>query len=385
METRRYFGCLVRQRLDPETTHFFVFYARIKDIKHWAGIRRIDKYPEGTQRILRETRTRAITRFLESEPINTIPNNILLAFNPKESQFNSLADKLINIPLDVHNGCNDQLEWGYLEFTFDPEQEEHLRPALIVDGQHRLYGMSDYKEEDLPVIVVSLVDAPLQEQAFQFIVVNNKAVRVPTDNVKAIIADIDEEELQIRLLKAGVRYGDVSPILRDIDDMTSSPFKNLLDWPYNRDGKKVVKLTAIEQSLRYMRTIFTFLEEDEDSLVEIFLTIWRAVKNSYPNLWGKENIFMTKVNLNALNEYIVDRLKMVWEFGIIDIFDPDDVEKNVSKMINTIPEYYWEAEWSILVQDNANVRELIKKDLVKITENYRLRRNWNENLNIINT
>ena len=65
---------------------------------------------------------------------------------------------------------------------------------------------------------------------------NNKVVKIPTENVKSIIANLneEEEELQKRLLKAGVSYGKQSPVLIDINNLDSSPFQNLLKWPYNK-------------------------------------------------------------------------------------------------------------------------------------------------------
>lgn len=231
-ESRRYFGCRVIQRDDNNTTPLFIFHAKTRDVRKWAGIKRIEESTEGTQRVLRETRRKAITRFLKADSTNIIPNNILLAFEPDTAKFTSLDDKLMSFASDIvnpHNNCNGMTDWGFIEFSFDVNEEELLRPALIVDGQHRLYGISDFKDEDLPILIVSLLNATPEEQAFQFIVINNKAVRVPTDNVKAIIANLDEERLRTRLLKAGVKYGNTSPILRDINDLDSSPFYRLLD------------------------------------------------------------------------------------------------------------------------------------------------------------
>ncbi len=206
--------------------------------------------------------------------------------------------------------------------------------------------MSEYEKENLPVLIVSLLDASVEEQAFQFIVINNKAVRVPTENVKSIIANIDEEKLQDRLLKAGVKYGNTSPVLRDINDSERSPFKNLLDWQYNNQGTKLVPLTAIEQSLRYLKAKFKFLDEDDDSLVEIFFAIWRSVKNEYEQLWGKDNDnndnkLMKKVSINALNEYIVDNLFTSWTMGLVDIFDSQSVEKQVFNMMKLLTIEFW--------------------------------------------
>jgi len=387
MPQKSYFGYRLHQRVDENTVPFFVFQARAKDIQNWAGIRRVPDMAGGTQRAFREPRARAIARFLKADSLNTIPNSVLLAFEPGKTSFSACAPGLEGCTPDVDllNGCSGQMAWGVLTFEYDENSPEHERPALIVDGQHRLNGMYEFLDEDIPVMIVSLIDASPKEQAFQFIVVNNKVVRVPTESAKSIIADLDdadEDELGRRLLKAGIKYKEISPILREINDLDNSPFKDLLDWSYNRDGVHLVSLTAIEQSLRYLRSLFTFLGDDEDSLLEMFLAIWRAMKNQYEDLWGEDNKFMTKVNINALNEFVADRLKMAWEFGLLDIFQPDQVQQQTERIMDSIPEEFWKANWGIRIQDNANIRTMIKDDLAQMAENRKLRKEWNADLKV---
>jgi len=386
-ENRRYFGCRIMQRSKENTVPFFTFYARAKDIRRWAGVKRVGESDQGTQRLLRVPRMKAITRFLASDLSNTIPNSILLAFEPEKSTFDEaqlhLASEL-GSELDLFNSCSDQLTWGFLSFSFEGEVKDDEKPALIVDGQHRLYGISNYEDEDIPILVVSLIEAPLQEQAFQFVVINNKSVRVPTDNVRAIIAKIDEDELQRRLLEAGISYGKASPLLRDINDMPSSPFQHLLDWPYNKVGAKLVSLTAIEQCIRYIKVEFKALdlEDDEASITEIFCAIWNPIKECYPQLWGKDNKFMKKVSITALNEFVVNRLKFSWELGYINIFDAEAVSRQTLNIVNLLSAEFWEVEWSIKLQDNASVRNLIKFDLDTLVNNTKLKHNWNEDLKL---
>ncbi|MDJ0693338.1 MAG: DGQHR domain-containing protein [Mastigocoleus sp. MO_167.B18] len=380
MEQKIYFGCRVRQRGDENTTPFFIFNALVKDIKQWAEVRRTQDSPEGIQRLLRETRRKSITRFVKSDTKNTIPNNILLAFEEGVVKFNSLEEKVgecFGEQINIYNGCDEKLQWGTIEFSLNNKP-----CAYVVDGQHRLYGLSDYSSEDLPVLVVALLDATLEEQAFQFIVINNKAVKVSTNNVKAIIANLNEKQLQDRLLKAGVKYGNTSPTLRDINDLDTSPFKDLLDWPYNKEGQKLVPIAAIEQSIKYLKSVFTFLEEDEDSLVDIFCAMWQVIKDNYPELWAKDNTFMKKVNINALNEFISERLKYAWELDLVDVFESKKVKKHVLTIVKLLPKEFWEAEWSIRLQDSASVRNQIKEDLSNLVDNCKLRRSWEQDLKL---
>ncbi|MEG4108903.1 DGQHR domain-containing protein [Microcoleus sp. S13_C5] len=398
-EHKCYFGSLISQRTDKNVTRFFVFNAGAKDLKEWLGIRRIKDVPKGAQRILRKARASAVTKFIEASSINTIPNSILIAFDQDKAKFTSLSKEIsegiiqtkssLENPVNILlNGCENQLDWGIIKFSFEPNEQEDAKPALIVDGQHRLYGMSDFDKENLPITVVSLIDATPQEQAFQFIVVNNKAVRVSAENVKSIIADFNEDELEKRLVLARVKYGDKPLILRSLNDSPSSPFQNLLNWSYNREiteETQLVPITAIEQTMRYIRKSFTVLENDEDSLIEFFCATWRAVKGNYPELFGKNNQFMTKANISAFNEYITDRLLYFWEMDLLDIFESDEIEQKVLDIIKRLPQEFWLENWKLRIQDTPNFREIIKNDLKTIITNAKLSKNWKNGLELVET
>lgn len=383
MPEQKYFGCRVRQREDAETTNFFVFVAKVKDVKQWAGTRRTAEIPSGTQRVLRPTRVKAVRRFLDSNPINTIANSVLIAFEPGKAAFTPFDNECIEGKRFYNNCPPDQIVWGFLDFQYEEGAEEQLRPALIVDGQHRIEGIATYENENLPILVVGLIDAAHEEQAFQFIVVNDKAVRVSTDNVKSIIADFDENSLQTRLFKAGIRYGELSPVLKDINDLPDSPFRHLLKWDYNRDGTHLVSLTAIEQGLKMLNAAFgNITGDDEDSEIAIYCAIWRGVRSCYEDLWGQENKFMTKVNLAAMNEMVLQRLKTLWSMEMLDIFNTKDVETSTAAMWKSVPSKYWSSDWMVTPQDTTGFRGLIQDDLDLISENIRFNESWYEGLNL---
>jgi DGQHR domain-containing protein len=348
----------------------------------------------------------AIAKFIRSNPNNTIPNNILLAFDDRAAQavtFNSLTPEAIEaIGPDLDNGCDGAIEWGSLEFSHETDNElpanEHLKTALVIDGQHRLLGIAK-QEEDLPVLLVAILNCSPAEQAFQFIVINNKAVKVPTQNVKGIIADFGriEGELNDRLLAAGVPFGKRSPLLHEIDNEEESPFRHLLNWPSNREGSQLVPLTAVEQCLSLYTNVFNKIKDDEDSQRSILFAIFNAVKERYgDDLWGqnstalRKNYLMKKVSLNALNELFIERFKFMVEYNTMDIFDPTSVGQQTANIIQKIPPAFWTTTWTIdddeeelRVQDNANVRGLIKKDMETIIENVNNDKDWFSKLKLI--
>lgn len=389
-----YFGFLVRQRIDRDTVQFFTFYAPVKGVTDWVRVVRSIDSPQGTQRTLRDGRVQAIQRFVEASRINTIPNNLLIAFTEGSTTFEPMQ-----MQEDMNNGCGDQLQWGILTFSYDSNSNVD-KPALVVDGQHRLYGMSQYELENLPVLITALVDAPLEEQAFQFIVINDKATRVPVDNAKAIIANIDEEPLRKRLLASGVSYGKTTPLLSEVNDLDYSPFKDLLDWDYNKNTeKRVVKIAAIEQSFKQFENEFKiFYGDDYDSLLDLYLAVWTVLSSNFSDLWGKmtftqmeegeeivkNSVFMTKVNLLAINEFFVEKIKQAWSFGILnDVYDTDEVKKQILRVAEAIPSDFWLSKWNIQIKDNLNTRNLIKESLQQIHDNHRLREPWYRKLKII--
>ena len=91
---------------------------------------------------------------------------------------------------------------------------------------------------------------------------------------------------------------------------------------------------------------------------------------------------MKKVNINALNEFVADRLKFAWAMNLIDIFDSASVEQQVFNIVRLLHEEFWKAEWAVRIQDNANVRNLIKADLATLANNSKLRNSWREDLKL---
>ncbi|MCU0493391.1 MAG: DGQHR domain-containing protein [Chloroflexaceae bacterium] len=385
MESRKFFGCRIAQRGRGDSVEFVVFITSVKDVLNWAGVKRVGKHEKGTQRIVTPSRVRAIKRFIASDKKNTIPVGVIVAFEQGKAFFSSLQEQIDAnfVGIDSRNGVVDKMDWGVLSFDYKTELPDYQKPALIVDGQHRVFGMASISEEDLPVLVVALIEATPEEQAFQFVVINNKAAKVPTDNVKAIIASFDEPNLQQRLLNAGVSYGNVSSILKDINEDINSPFYQLLIWPLSKDNKGEVQLTTIETCLRYIRDAFRV--EEEETRKEVFLAVWRAVTRKYDNLWKKNEKFMSKVNLIALNDCIVDRLAYAWEGDLVDIYKPETIENQTIIALNAIPSEFWFRDWNYAIQDNNVVRKIIKDDLNVIIKNAKRKLNWDADLKSINT
>jgi len=380
---KEYLGFKVKQRQAEQALSLFTFCASARDLMNWVGVRRNAEHEGGAQRYLAKTRVNAITRFLKVDEINTIPNSILIAFDRGIASFKSLENSL---PAPMEAG-----ELGLLSFDYDESTLDSEKPALIVDGQHRLYGIAEYDQEDIPLIVVALLDAAPIEQAFQFIVINKKAKSVETDTAKSILADFIKGDQQTllneRLQKVRIVYEKTS-LAQFIDDDPLSPFYQIINFPHlqtdSNNGKREdlkVKDSTIENCLQYIRNRFeSLLINDDDSLIILFLSIWDFVAHYYPDLWRKNSQFMSSVNLAVLNKFLTDKIAFAWSIDLIDT--PLNLEQTtlvLQRSLVHIPQLFWEYDWG-RVEDNRHYRKILEESLQEIDMNIRTGQKWNQNL-----
>jgi hypothetical protein len=84
--------------------------------------------------------------------------------------------------------------------------EALCRPALIVDGQHRLYGAAN-ADSKIYLPVVAIPNSPWMEQIYQFVVINEKARKVEssllTDIFGSSLTPTEQDEIRAQLVAAG--------------------------------------------------------------------------------------------------------------------------------------------------------------------------------------
>ena len=109
--------------------------------------------------------------------------------------------------------------------------ESVCRPAIVVDGQHRLIGASN-STQDIWLPVVAIPNCSWQEQIYQFVVINEKAQKVET----TILTDIfgssltKDEQTEIRKKLARSNTNIEERILAVVANRDSnSPFFNMVN------------------------------------------------------------------------------------------------------------------------------------------------------------
>lgn len=368
-----YNGFLVKQRKESDI-EFISFIANAKEVYEWSHADRITIDKGGVQRDLVDTRWKKITKFFESNSNNIIPNSVIIACDEE------IKDKFI---LDDISKENLTLK----KISFNKDVREN---TFIIDGQHRLKGISEVAE-DIQIVVTLFLGLSKLERAFQFITINNKAHKVPTDNIKALINNFDSIELSLkeRLSTASITAGKFATVIDVFNENKESPFYQLIDWPNNRSGMKLIKPLALESALKSVVKYFPELkDESEDVVMDIVYNIWNPIKQYYKvtdkNISDFRNLF-TKTVIIAISEFIVE--KMADKF----IFSTDDEEINKSELskslsenfIHGIPDTFWKKEWLYKSLDSQGGRKMIIEDLSKIKVNIRSGRVWDENVKLV--
>ncbi len=355
------------QRPGGQASAFCMFAAKVGDILRWADIKRLADQPGAPQRTVNKAKLLAVRRFLELDPRNTIPSGVIVNLNLPPDAFETLGKK---VPTSLR----------MLRIDF----EVGKKPGFIVDGQHRVLGMNQV-DPDLQVNVIALLGANDMEIAFQFLVINNKASKVSTDHIRALALDYKKEDLEERLRKVRLNLDPRYEFVGFADGDESSPFHGLIDWPSNRTPRKVVKPAAIEATIADIQRRKVREFNDEDTVVTYFFTIWDAVREKWPEPWAEEtkSRLLSKVGIVCMSAYLTDALVSAYDWGELDISDPDAVRARVNHLIAFQEEQFWTVDWTSSSLDTRAGRDLVLEALSLVARNKRAGVPWYEGIQLI--
>lgn len=197
------YKCFKIKQRETSDFVFLSFVASAKDVYNWSHADNIEIDKNGIQRMLEKSKWDKITKFFNTHKDNIIPNNVILAFDDEVNEVNELynEDKVIDNRSDGYV-LNVTTDSDIVELIIDDAIKNN---TYIIDGQHRLKGMAEVNE-NLPVIVSLFINIDKLNRAFQFLTINNKASKVKTDNIKALISNFDkiENTLKDRLATASI-------------------------------------------------------------------------------------------------------------------------------------------------------------------------------------
>ena len=204
---------------------------------------------------------------------------------------------------------------GMLEIPLPRKESD--KPAWIVDGQQRALAIQTLKDQDFAVPVCAFVADNVDLQRDQFLRINNSKP-LPRGLVTELLPDVDSP------LPPKLAVKKIPSALCDLlNKENGSPFKGLIKRPStqaNRSTTEVITDTVIikmiEESLTNpsgclfpYRNIATG-EYDQQAIWSVLTTFWSAVKQVFPEAWGKSpntSRLMHGVGIRSLGK-LMDRI-----------------------------------------------------------------------------
>ncbi|WP_147443403.1 hypothetical protein [Corallococcus sp. AB011P] len=185
--------------------------------------------------------------------------------------------------------------------TIHQDIQDELKPGILIDGQHRVMGTKNLG--DIPFLVTALPTANWPELAFQFIVTNRTARRVPESLLISIVGNSlsksQRAQIEQRLRQANIRVGLIEAVMRIHED-EQSPFFGLLAFGLKKEDGfldaaamrgKVVQIWYERQSpilelfdhlnQGKRRTDRTEYWKSEELWFEMFIAFWSATRERY--------------------------------------------------------------------------------------------------------
>ena len=359
------YECLpVVQQESAGAPSFCIFHAPVADVLAWSDIRRLEDEPGAPQRRMSPAKVKAIRRFLEQDKRNTIPTSVILT-------------------LDLPAGSVVKVD-GYESFsvlTFEV-QEGQQKPGLVIDGQHRLLGMNEYSP-DTNVNVVAILGADDVEKAFQFLVINNKASKVSLDHIRALALHYEDEALKTRLTTARLTLNPNVPFVGLVNDGDDSPFRGMISWPLTPEKDRIVVPAAIEGAISLIQQTKVRDFESDDVLLEFFYTIWRRIKQAWPQFWVPNSRLLSKVGIICMTQYMTDSLVSSYDLELLDISDPDAVGKKIDSILLNQVAAFWATPWTSTSYDTKVGKSMIVNALVQIARNVRSGVAWYEDIGLV--
>lgn len=363
-------------------TVFCMISAPVGEILQWARVDRLEPDNHaGVQRRKNESKTRSIRQFLFVDNSNTIPTALTIA-----------------LPWSALSGVTEAVKTNttVLATTLSIATTDGGElPGLIIDGQHRIFGMNEF-DPRIPVSVVVLIGATDPEIAFQFLVINNKVSKVSPDHMKALRLGYQQADLDARLTRSARMKSTGAPTyLETIDTEDTSPFKSRLKWPRNPESEafRLIPPTAFEMSLLYVQQQQIVVTGDtegksNDFVADFFLEMWRRIQSEWPQAWSeKSSRLLSKLGIVCLTQYLTDaviaRVEALEEVGSLE--DLEKISGHVAKALERQEYAFWEAPWSASSLDTDAGRQMVIKDLKKIAANKRNDRAWSDGLVLVET
>lgn len=337
-------------------------------------VSRINDESKGYQRIINPRRTAAIRRFVEI-PEAILPTSIVLATGDKPGFVKVSARSPIG-------------ETGKIwSATLKIKESSAYKPILVIDGQHRLVGITSSRHSPYPVPVTLLLDANLLVQMAHFEVINNKATRIPASHLNELRGMMfeqsaeDEEKLNSLLGQLGVRSLSSPAMVSELNGLNMI-FEGILDFPSNKAG--FVSSNTLRGLIDKSRSsgFLKYLPEDDDDDLRAYNSLWVGVSRKFSTRWKLETGLFQKFAAGETKKANVKSSQRLLHSASMSVIgsiadnelasasyrkkwldNPTIIADLVQKeILGRIPSDFWE-DSKLLIDNTSKGRDALRKTL----------------------
>ena len=286
MATKKEIVVRALRTTQAEGLDVYAFFLKGADIVRVADISRVERDEadvlKGFQRPEIRQHVKGIVDYLNQGKV-LFPNSIILAMSPDVTFKASRGTK--------PTGDEGIAEAGTLRI---PVFQEGERVAWIVDGQQRSLALSQASNPSIPVPVVGFVSDSLEVQREQFILVN-KAKSLPTRLINELLPETRGVLLPRELSARRVPSELCGLLNRD----KNSPFFKLIKRVSDKGNTTAVitdtaVISMIKNSMNNPLGALSPYKAsgregaDVEEMYRILTTFWSAVRDVFPDAWGKD-------------------------------------------------------------------------------------------------
>ena len=230
--------------------------------------RREEDKEKGYQRLLNMKRADQIAFYIDQQG-GLIPNNLIVAFD-------------------------DSVEYrnGKLHIPDRPTA------ALVIDGQHRLWGLHIAKE-DLPVAVVGFIGLDPARQMELFITINKYQKGVPASLYLDLLPEIKE------LIGIDTTEERAIDLVKRLNDDDTSPWYGQVN--ITGEGKGLISLVNFVRKLKPLLSHAWLAQFYYEEQYQLLYNYFSAVQNVFLDQWKDRGSLIRKtVGFGALMEVLPD-------------------------------------------------------------------------------
>jgi DGQHR domain-containing protein len=322
-----------------DTYPLYLFTLRASEVLEIADVSRVSRDEAGKligyQRPEVRSHIKGIVEYLDSE-LPLFPNPIIMALSSR-ARFQAIRGQ---------RQPGDELAVSGTLFIPVPVPGKP-KPAWIVDGQQRALALSRAKKRDFPVPVTAFAADTVSLQRDQFLRVNTTRP-LPRGLVTELLPEVDNPlPPHLAVQKAP------SMLCNVLNTDSRSPFHRLIkrvstskDQTPRAPVTDTVVVDMIKESLTQTSgCLFPYRnvssnETDYDAIIHALITYWSAVRDVFPEAWGKtssQSRLMHSVGIRAMGR-LMDRI-----LGNIDPAQPDAPDRIRQHLRIVAPHCRWTA------------------------------------------